>query len=487
LYVDAVGVACALGEGEAALSAIQAREQPFNRLEMMFSGGRIARIAVAEGDELVGGRLIDVRVGDTERLAALAAKALAAAAQMAALDEHDSAAGTQRLGDAPGKGGGTRRQRLAAARREGGEARVQPAGAAHREASVPPRMEPPAAARQRLEVAPHEDDAARTQRVGPARQDDDAARTQRVGPRRQEDDAARTQHLLPLRSEGVAGSHVSSAPLILCLSEDAREDVMARGPVAFIADIAAASGVDFDYARSRLIFGERTAVIEALRVAEQIVQAHNQQACYVGACDSLLPLPRLMSLVQAERVKTLSQSDGFIPAEGAGIVRVVGRPGKTWLGLILSTAQVDAAPANAVELPGSRSTRACRQALGEAGVAIQDVAVVLDDVAGEARYFEELAVTLTRLRPRREQTLVRWSPSFSTGETGTAAGAIGLAYGLWGLSADRSQGGTALQISMGDDGRRGAVCLSRIEPAATGRPQRAALARRALHGRHRVR
>jgi 3-oxoacyl-[acyl-carrier-protein] synthase-1 len=70
---------------------------------------------------------------------------------------------------------------------------------------------------------------------------------------------------------------------------------------------------------------------------------------------------------------------------------------------------------------------AARQALAEAGLAMHEIDFFLADLAGEQYAFKELVLAQQRLMRQRREELPLWHPAQSLGDTGAAAGTVGLA------------------------------------------------------------
>jgi 3-oxoacyl-[acyl-carrier-protein] synthase-1 len=78
-------------------------------------------------------------------------------------------------------------------------------------------------------------------------------------------------------------------------------------------------------------------------------------------------------------------------------------------------------------LLGLGMAAAARQALAEAGLGMHEVDLRVSDVAGEQYAFKELLLTQQRLMRERRAEQDLWHPAQSVGDTGAAAGLVGLA------------------------------------------------------------
>ncbi len=88
----------------------------------------------------------------------------------------------------------------------------------------------------------------------------------------------------------------------------------------FLAQLGLQSGVGFDIAASKVIFGGRAAGLMALQAAMACLAAGKHPAVLAGGVDTYLDLYLLGTLDMEDRILGQAVMDGFIPGEGAGFV-----------------------------------------------------------------------------------------------------------------------------------------------------------------------
>jgi len=144
----------------------------------------------------------------------------------------------------------------------------------------------------------------------------------------------------------------------------------------------------------------------------------------VAAVDSLLDSRTLETLHVQQRLLTESNSNGFIPGEGGGALRLTrarGAEGEL-VCIGLGYGEEDAPLRSGKPLRADGLSTAIRAALAEANLAIHDLDFRIADVSGEQFFFKEAAIALGRLLRVRKAAFDLWHPSDGTGETGAVAG-----------------------------------------------------------------
>ncbi len=143
----------------------------------------------------------------------------------------------------------------------------------------------------------------------------------------------------------------------------------------------------------------------------------------IAAVDSLLNWPTLSVYERATRLLTATNSNGFMPGEGAGAL-LVGRPNGgaellcAGLGFGVERAHIDSEE----PLRADGLTAAFKQALADAGCALNELDFRITDVSGEQFYFKEAALALSRTMRQRREEFDFWHPAECIGEAGAAAG-----------------------------------------------------------------
>ena len=231
---------------------------------------------------------------------------------------------------------------------------------------------------------------------------------------------------------GMPAVSVQRVPLLVGLAEPGRPGgAGARLVESIIAQVQEKLGSTFHPGLSIVIPKGHTAGFEGLRMARNLLQAHDVPGCLVCGVDSYINASSLFWLDQHWRLKRENHTNGVIPGEAAAAIYVQRQaPAKTearvevaGLGFALEKAAVlSDEPLLALGLAD-----AGRQALTEAGWGFQDLDLRISDVTGENYGFREHALMegrLARVVPSQPQPL--WHPSESIGDTGAAAGVVQL-------------------------------------------------------------
>lgn len=247
-------------------------------------------------------------------------------------------------------------------------------------------------------------------------------------------------------------------PVILCVAERERpgrlEGLEERLFGMICADLDASFAAD-----SAVVASGRVGVSVALVRARQLVHGHAQRHVVIVAVDSLLAWTSLRHYEERDRLLTDRTANGFMPGEGAGALLVGAPPAKgTWL--VCSGIGFGREP-GAIEsehpLRGDGLVQAIRQAIGEAGVQMQDLDYRITDISGEQYYFKEAAIALTRLLRVRKKEFDMWHPAECTGEIGAASGAAILAAALAACEKRYAKGPSVLLHAGNDAGERAAA------------------------------
>ncbi|AKJ29688.1 3-oxoacyl-ACP synthase [Caldimonas brevitalea] len=249
-------------------------------------------------------------------------------------------------------------------------------------------------------------------------------------------------------------------PLLLCVAEkerpgrtDGLDDTLPR-------DIERELGQCFD-ARSAVVPHGRVAVAVALSQARALIYQQRVPYVLIAAADSLLSWPTLSHYDQRRRLLTATNSNGFLPGEGAGAL-LVGQPsGSSFelhcqgLGFAVEDAHIDSEE----PLRAEGLTQAVKHALAEAGCEMHDIDYRITDLSGEQYYFKEAALALARTLRRRKEEFDLWHPAECTGEAGALAGAAVIALADAAGRKGYTRGPAILAHMANDGGQRAALAL----------------------------
>jgi 3-oxoacyl-[acyl-carrier-protein] synthase-1 len=115
-------------------------------------------------------------------------------------------------------------------------------------------------------------------------------------------------------------------PIFIGLPEDRAGAPLAAG--AFVAALAAQTGVALDESASRAFPAGRAAALLALDAGLRFLREGRGERALVGGADSYLDLGRLSELDREQRLLGPRASDGFIPGEGAAFLLLSRAPAR---------------------------------------------------------------------------------------------------------------------------------------------------------------
>lgn len=248
-------------------------------------------------------------------------------------------------------------------------------------------------------------------------------------------------------------------PVLLCVAESTRPGRTADLDTRLLGAIQDLLGTRFS-AASAVVPQGRVSVAVALARARTLVQQRTARAVLVVAADSLIQGASLVHYEQARRLLTESNTDGFMPGEGAGAL-LVGMPGDapglhcTGLGFASEPAYIDSGE----PLRAEGLTRALRQAIDEAGVAMHDMDFRIADVSGEQYYFKEASLALSRSMRVLKEEFELWHPAECIGETGAVSGIGVIALAEAACRKSYARGRAVLAHWSNDNGLRAAATL----------------------------
>jgi 3-oxoacyl-[acyl-carrier-protein] synthase-1 len=257
------------------------------------------------------------------------------------------------------------------------------------------------------------------------------------------------------------------APLLLCLPEPAGGTV---DPQDVLASICHQAHRSIDVAASRVFSTGRAAIFDALEEAEHLLSGGTVREVYVGGVDSLVDRDSLDLLLRAGRIRT-STTEGFVPGEGAGFLRLGRRANADTRAVIAGLARGHEPSSRQSDQPnaGDVLARVAGDALAAASLSIDDVGAFVHDAAGDRFSFREAAMALTRLRPRTKPPVQVWTPASCAGELGAAYGCFALALAAQFLQREVITGAAALVLGTSEGTARGAALVTRAPNQAPSR------------------
>lgn len=177
--------------------------------------------------------------------------------------------------------------------------------------------------------------------------------------------------------------------------------------------------------------------------------------------DSLLDVSAIEELLAAERLLTSANSDGLIPGEGAGaiVLSKQAAPGPAlWIeGYGESTER--ASVANDEPNLGRQLASAMRRACEAARMNPDQLSFCASGANGEAWYFSEVALALTRILERKVERFPHRLIAQWIGDTGAACGPLTLAWLLEDMARADGPGQAGLISLSNDNGLRSAAVV----------------------------
>ena len=273
------------------------------------------------------------------------------------------------------------------------------------------------------------------------------------------------QMVVPAIEECLAAAsspNTSDVPLLLCVAEDDRPGRLDGLDASFLSDVQARLGVLF-HERSELITTGRIGGVTALDRARRLLEEEQLEQCIIAGVDSLLVARSLSAYDTARRLQTATNSDGFIPGEGAAAVLVgVSEPEDNEVQLSCMGLGFGAEPAPLESEAPNRAdglVEAFRAAFADSGIDFAQVDYRITDNSGEQFGFKEAALALTRVLRVRKQEFDLWHPADCIGEVGAAMVPAVLAVALAAARKGYAPGAGVLCHFAADSEARAAIVL----------------------------
>ena len=255
-------------------------------------------------------------------------------------------------------------------------------------------------------------------------------------------------------------------PLLLCVAEAERPGRLAGLEDQLMAQVQSQLGVSFA-PTSALVPHGRVGVALALAQARALMASTKVPGVLIVGADSLLSWPTLSHYEREDRLLTEANSDGFMPGEGAGALWVGAAKGRapqmlcTGIGFGREPAHISSGE----PLRADGLTHAIKASLDDANRQLHELDYRITDNAGEAYYFKESSLALTRTLRQSKEAFDLWHPAECTGETGAAAGVAVVAAARGACLGGYAPGARVLTHWGNDAGQRAAVTLEYRVPA----------------------
>ena len=250
----------------------------------------------------------------------------------------------------------------------------------------------------------------------------------------------------------------SGIPLLLCVAEGDRPGRLEGLDDRLFVLLQKLLGARFA-AQSAVVARGRVAVAVALAQAHKLIVEGHRQVLIV-AVDSLLGAATLGHLDRQQRLLSEFNSNGFIPGEAAGAVRIsAASAGAQMLCRGMGFGVEPAHIASGLPLRGDGLAAAIKEALRQAGEKLHHLDYRMADLSGEQYYFKEAALALLRTMRQRRETFDLLHPAECIGEVGAAAGMTVLVCAVVAAQKRYAPGPRVLAHWSNDAGQRAAVVL----------------------------
>ena len=247
-------------------------------------------------------------------------------------------------------------------------------------------------------------------------------------------------------------------PVLLCVAEPERPGRTAGLEEQLLPMLQGELGVKFS-AQASVIAQGRVSVAVALARARALMTSQNLPRVLIAATDSLLSWPTLKHYEHQGRLLTPTNSNGFMPGEGAGALLVGSPEGSaaglvcTGMGFAMESATIDSGK----PLRAEGLSQAIKCTLVDAGCQMRDMDYRITDLAGEHYYFKEAALALSRTLRERHREFDLWHPAECTGEAGALSGVAVIAAAKAAAEKAYAKGSRVLAHWSNDAGQRAAL------------------------------
>ena len=219
---------------------------------------------------------------------------------------------------------------------------------------------------------------------------------------------------------------LDKVPLLLGLGDSWRPGGSSAGMESLLEQVQQKLGMGFHPTFSKIIATGHTAGFESLMVARDLLKISEVPACVVAATDSYINRRSLGWLESLHRLKTVKNSDGLIPGEGAAALwlQMSSPPNTTFKVQVIGMGfgEESASVLKDDPLLGMGLAEATRCALVDSRLQLHDIDFRISDATGESYGFRELSLAEARLLRVRKESFPLWQLADAIGDVGAAAG-----------------------------------------------------------------
>jgi 3-oxoacyl-[acyl-carrier-protein] synthase I len=260
--------------------------------------------------------------------------------------------------------------------------------------------------------------------------------------------------------ESIAKQDWVGIPLLLCVAEAERPGRLDGLDDKLFRSIQSELGTQFS-PQSVIVAQGRVSVAVALAQARLLLSQRRVNHVLIVATDSLISWPTLSHYEREDRLLTQSNSNGFMPGEGAGALLIAGSNGGmsellcTGIGFSREVAHIESGK----PLRAEGLTQAIKNALSDARCEMHHMNFRITDLSGEQYYFKEAALALSRTLRQTKEEFDLWHPAECTGEQGSVAGVAVLAMAETACRKGFANGPNIMVHMSNDTGHRAALAL----------------------------
>lgn len=260
-------------------------------------------------------------------------------------------------------------------------------------------------------------------------------------------------------------SEIHHIPLLLCVPENDRPGKLDGLDASLFDAIGEESGLSF-HGNSKFFFNGCVGGVQAVREAFSLIFRKRHPYCVIAGVDTFLTAGTLAAYEEKDRLLSSTNSNGFIPGEGAAAV-LVGAGGKRGLPELsikgIGFGKEAAAIDSDEPLRADGMVQAFKAAFSTSGFSMRDMDLRITDANGEQYKFKEGDLAVIRTLRDHKGEIDIWHPAEYIGEVGAAT--VPFVLGVAEAAARKRylKGKNVLCHFSNDNGDRAAMVLSNTD------------------------
>lgn len=253
---------------------------------------------------------------------------------------------------------------------------------------------------------------------------------------------------------------LGQVPILLAAPFDTQGTVPA--PAELARSLGKLLAMPFDPRQIRVLTRGSLGGLWAIGEVREWLRKQGEQRVVVAGADSFIEARILARLARERRLLTSDNADGFIPGEAAACI-LLGMSGRDSLAAItgLGFGEEPGRLDNDIPLRGEGIATAARQALAEAGLGLHDMHFRLSDATGEAYWFKEQVLVVSKLLRQNMDAFPLWLSASILGHVGCAAALVNIIMAIRAWERGYAPGPRAIVFGSNDVGERAALVLDR--------------------------